>query len=195
MVPLHGDVGDIALQNGCTVVGVLCQSPVSISHTVAFEISFSTQIYSVFVTQVIPSGIIGVVACAYCVDVQLLDGQYVRFHPFGTQYISAVRIHFVPVGTFDQNGLAIEQQLTVMYFDMAEPHPLPYALYGAPAVGYGHSQGVEIWFLGTPRLDIHYRLFHKDQVTTYLSLAAPYIATVWCRQVHHDVLALAPRGV
>ena len=104
------------------VCRVLGECLVAVAHTVRFDVGFCGHVDTVFVAQVIPHFIVGIVACAHCVDVELLHHLDVLKHAVARHYVSAVGVKFVAVGTLDEHRLAVDKKLCVLDFDAAETY-------------------------------------------------------------------------
>ena len=102
----------------------LSQRLVAIAHTVTLQISFSRHIESILVTKVIPTGIVRIVTGTNGIDVQLLHHLDVLNHALHRYHIAAVRVQLMTVGTLNQDSFSVDQQLSVLDFDMAETNTL-----------------------------------------------------------------------
>ena len=144
----------VALYMGFMVDGVLGESAVAIAHSVALDIGFGNYIDTVLIAKVIPTGIIGVVAGAHGVHVQLLHDFDVLNHAFHADEVTAVGVQFVAVGTFDEDGLTVDEDLSVLDFDTAETNALA---DGFECVAFfvlqGEGGGIEVRNLSRPRFD------------------------------------------
>ena len=88
----------------------------------ALLIGLGNNIQSVFIAQLIPPRIIGIMARSNGIDVELLHDFNVLNHALKGHNIAAIGIHLVSIGTFDEHRLAINQQLPVFDFHLAEPY-------------------------------------------------------------------------
>ena len=109
--------------------GLLRGSFVTIMETVRLLVCLGHNINSVFVAQVVPHRIVGIMAGAHSVDVQLFHDADILNHAFAAHHISAIGVYLVAVGTLDKHRLTVNQQLRVAYLNLSETHFL---------VGYGH---------------------------------------------------------
>ena len=120
----------------------------------ALDIGFGNHINTVLIAKVIPTGIIGVVAGAHGVHVQLLHDFDVLNHAFHADEVTAVGVQFVAVGTFDEDGLTVDEDLSVLDFDTAETNALA---DGFECVAFlvleGEGGGIEVRNLSRPRFD------------------------------------------
>ena len=89
-----------------------------------FEVSLSSKIQSVFITEFIPARIVRIMAGTNRIDVQLFHDSDILNHALYTYHISTIRIYLMPVGTLNQYRLAVHQQLGVLDFHIAEAHLL-----------------------------------------------------------------------
>ena len=89
---------------------------------------------------------------AHGIDVQLLHNADVLLHAFHRDHVAAIRVEFVTVGTLDENGLTIDQQLSTLDFNMAEAHTLANDLHHFIAFASRDVQRIEIRRLCRPRL-------------------------------------------
>ena len=74
----------------------------------AFYVGFIFQINTVFVAQMVPIGIVGIMAVAYVVDVGAFHEHYFLFHLFTGDGMSAFWICFMTVHSFHLDRLAVE---------------------------------------------------------------------------------------
>ena len=100
------------------------QRTFAITHTMTLDIRLSCHIDAVFVAEVIPAGIIGIVTSAHRVDVQILHDLNILNHAFHRDKITTIGIEFVTVSALNQDRLAVDEQLSVLNFDMTEAHTL-----------------------------------------------------------------------
>ncbi len=94
----------------------------AVAHAVGFEVGFRNHIYAVFVAEVVPQVVVRIVACAHCVDVELLHQFDVLHHAFGRNNIAAVGVKLVAVGAFEQHRFAVYQNLRAFQLYFAESH-------------------------------------------------------------------------
>ena len=117
-------VADVALQVGQFEVGVLGQCAVAIAHTMALDVGLGYYVESVFVAQLIPTWIVGVVAGAYGVDVELLHDLDVLNHALHRYHIAMVGVELVAVSTLEVYGLTVYEHLIILEFYLAETYLL-----------------------------------------------------------------------
>ncbi len=110
----------VADQVGCLEVGALGQSGFFIAHSVRLYVALVHHIEAVLVAQVVPNRVVGVVAGAHRIDIHLFHCADVAQHLFFGHDVSSVFAEFVAVGAFDQDRLAVDQQLRVLYLHGAE---------------------------------------------------------------------------
>ena len=139
------------------ILGIAGQRVGSVHHAVTLDIGFGYQINAVFIAQIIPARIIGIVAGADCVDVHLLHYLNILDHTLQRYHISAVGIHLVTVGTLYEYGLSVYQQLAVTDLNLTESHLLRNNLqYFSIGLLKSHVKGIEIRSLGGPFVRISY---------------------------------------
>ena len=141
----------ITLHVGLLIEGHACQSCFAITHAVAFNIGFGNNVKTVLVAKVVPAGIIRVVARTHSVNVVLLHDADVLNHAFDAHKITSVGIHLVTVGTLNEYGLTVHQELTTLNLQVAETHLLLDALQDlAVLVREIHAEGIEIGRFSCP---------------------------------------------
>ena len=59
------------------------------------------------VAKVVPQVIIRIVTGTHSVDIEFLHDLNILDHAFGRYDITTIRINFMTVGTFEENGLAV----------------------------------------------------------------------------------------
>ena len=107
------------------------------------------------VAQVIPARIVGIMACSDSIDIQAFHDFYILNHAFGSQYITAIRVHFMPVGTFNQYGFAVNKELGILNFNLTEAYFLWYHLDDISLTVFDNGlKRVEIWCFGRPCFDV-----------------------------------------
>ena len=99
--------------------------------------------WAIAVAEVVPVGIVGVVACAHGVEVKLFHQLDILKHALLAHHISAVGVELVAVGALYQHGLAVDEQLAVLYLHAAEAHIYRYHLSLFP-FGEGSPQSVQV---------------------------------------------------
>ena len=102
----------------------------TVAEAVALLIGLGGHVDAVLVAQVVPHGVIGIVAGAHGVDVQALHDLDVLNHALAAHHVATVGIQLVAVGTLDEHGLTIHQQLGVLDLHAAEAHLLRDDLHG-----------------------------------------------------------------
>jgi hypothetical protein len=88
---------------------------------VGFDVGLIDEIQPIAVTQIIPAGIVRVMAGADGVDVELFHQLDIADHGFDRQGVSGVWIVFVAVDSFDQDRHSVKEKLTVLDLDLSEP--------------------------------------------------------------------------
>ena len=120
MVEVDSHVVLVALQNLQPEVFFLGFRVALVAKAVAFLVGLSGDIETIFVTEVIPAWIVGIVTGTHRIDVQPFHDLDILNHAVEGDDISSVGIHFVAVSTLDEHGLSIDEQLTVFDFHLAE---------------------------------------------------------------------------
>ena len=87
-----------------------------------FDVGFGYYVDTILVTKFIPKVVVRIVASTYGVQVELLHNLNVLNHAFFRDNITAVRIQFMTVGSFEENRLAVYQYLGVLQFHLAETY-------------------------------------------------------------------------
>ncbi len=152
MIAVGCHIAGVALKCGDAEGRMFGKSLVLIAHAVRLDICLGHQIDAIAVAEVIPARVIGIVAGAYGVDVELLHAAYVLNHTFHRHHISAVGVKFVAVGTLDENGQTVDKQLTVLDFDVAKTDIDTYYLRLTLARSESGGERVESRRLGRPSL-------------------------------------------
>ena len=126
------------------------QGGVAVTHAVALKVGFGDDVKPVAVAELVPIGVVGVVASAHGVEVVRFHDLDVLFHALARYDITAVGVHLVAVSAFEEYGLAVDEYLGILEFNFAETHFDGDDFEGAVAVPEGGSEGVEVGRLGTP---------------------------------------------
>ena len=135
---------------GVLVELVLCQGGVPVAHAVRLDVGLVYHVQAVAVAEFVPERVVGVVAGAYGVDVELLHHADVAEHLVRGHVVGAVGAHFVAVHALDEDGLAVYQQLGVLYFNAAETDIERHGLYLLAAGDRGDAEAVEFGRFGAP---------------------------------------------
>ena len=97
-------------------------------------------------------------ACSDSVNIQAFHNFYILNHTFWRHDIATVGIDFVPVGTFNEYRLAVDKQLSILYFNLTEAHFLRYYLNDISLTVFNNSlKRIEIRRFGRPRFDVSER--------------------------------------
>ena len=149
MILLNLHVSHIALNDSLLVQRILSQATVTIAHTVTLKVSLGHNINTILVAQVIPTWIVGIVAGAHGVHVQLLHDLDILNHAIDINHITTIGIKFVAVGTLEQNSLAVDEQLSACYLYLAESHLLSNGLnHLVITVTESYVKGVKVRYFG-----------------------------------------------
>ena len=106
------------------ILRVAGQRAGTIHHAVSLKIGLGHQINTIFITQVIPAWVIGIVAGTDRIDIHLFHDSDILNHTLQRNHISAVGVHLMTVGTLYKDRLTIDQQLAVTYLHLTESHLL-----------------------------------------------------------------------
>ena len=94
----------------------------TITHSVRLDICFGYDIDTITIAEVIPEVIIGIVASAHRVQIELLHNLDILNHTFGRNDVTTVRIHLMAIGPLKEYRLAVYQYLRVLQFYLAETY-------------------------------------------------------------------------
>ncbi len=122
MVEVGSDIVLVALENLLGKLLFLSLGVGLVAKAVALLVGLGTEVDAILVAQVVPDGGVGIVAGAHSIDVEALHHLQVLNHALLGDDVSAVGIHLMTVGTLDEDGLAVDQQLGVFDFHLAEAH-------------------------------------------------------------------------
>ena len=147
-IPLHHSL--IPLEVGLSVSGVLGQGLLTVAHTVGLYIGLVYHIEAVAVAEVIPAGVVGIVACAHCIDVEALHYLNVADHLLLCHQIPAAGADLMTVDTLDKDGLTVDQELTAADLHLAETYIDRGLLRHTLGSGHHSVQTVERGGLGRP---------------------------------------------
>ena len=111
----------------------------AVAHAVAFDVGFVDQVNAVAITEVIPRGLIWIMAAAVRIDIELLHQANVLDHALNGDGLAEFRIDFVTVNPLDKNPLTIHQQVAVANHHLSEADVHGDYLQRLPALSV-HSQ-------------------------------------------------------
>ena len=115
---------NVALKVSLLITWHFSQRFFAIAHSVCFEVSLGYNINAIFITEVIPSGVIRIVTCAHSINVMLLHDANVLQHAINTYHISTIGVHFMTVNSLNEYRLTIYQELRVLYLYLSEANIL-----------------------------------------------------------------------
>ena len=150
MVEIAADVALVALDVRFQERGIAGQGLVAIAHTVRLDVRFGHHIDAVFVAELIPVRVVGIMAGTHGVHVELLHQPDILFHPLVRYHIAAVGIEFVPVHALDENALAVDQQVGALDLHLAETDREMQGLQGILPVLERNVELVEIRIFRAP---------------------------------------------
>ena len=158
-IPLH--MALVAFQMRLLVGRVAGQRLRPVAHAVRFHIGFGHHVEAILVAEVIPVRVVGIVAGAHRIDVELLHELDILLHALARNHIAAVRVEFVAVHALDQDAFAVDQQVGALDFHFAETgvemqglqqlapvvqfdvQPVQIGIFGAPFVGIFHEEAAD----------------------------------------------------
>ena len=129
MVLIGDDIAFLTLDVHLGEGLILGESLLLVAHAMTLEVRLSGEVDAVFVTEVIPAWIVGIVAGAHGIDVELLHDTDILDHTLDANDIAPIGIEFVTVGTLDEDRLAIDEQLASTDLYVAEPHLLTHEFH------------------------------------------------------------------
>ena len=92
----------------------------SVTHAVRLNVRLSTDVETVDVTELVEVGIIGIVAGADGIHIELLSQLHVLQHSLARHDASGIGVGVVAIGTLDEDRLAINLEQSVLDLDVAE---------------------------------------------------------------------------
>ena len=143
-------VADVTLHMSLGEGGILGQRTLTVAHTVALDVGLGHYVETILVAQLIPAGIVGIVAGAHSIDVEFLHDLDILNHALYRHHITEVGIQFVTVGALEEYGLAIHEHLIVLELYLAEAHLLADSLDYLVAIDELNIQVIEVRSLGSP---------------------------------------------
>ena len=152
----HINVMALTLNVHIVETRILTQRFLAITHSVALNVCLCCHIDTIFITQLIPTWVIGIVRSTHSIHVQLLHYLNVLNHAVNTHHIATIRVEFVTVHTLDEDGLTIHEQLLVFDFHLTEANALRDTFQELAAIIQGDAEIVEVRSLGCPLLRIGY---------------------------------------
>ena len=124
MVLIRDDIAFLTLDVHLGEGLILGESLLLVAHAVTLEVRLSGEVDAVFVAEVIPAWIVGIVAGAHGIDVELLHDTDILDHTLDADDIAPIGVEFVTVGALDEDRLAIDEQLASTDLYVAETHLL-----------------------------------------------------------------------
>ena len=114
----------LTLEVGLGIIVATGQCLLAVTHAVALDIGLGRQIEAVLVAEVVPAGIVGIVAGAYGIDIQIFHDLDILDHALYGDNVSAIGIEFMTIGTLDEDRLSVDEQLAALDLDMTEAYAL-----------------------------------------------------------------------
>ena len=132
----HGAVGE--RRSPCRIV---CEVVIK---SMALQIRLVDHIKTVFVAEIIEFRRVGIVGRADRIDVELFHQDEVFPHQLHGNCTPVQIIMLMPIDSANQNGLSVDQEMTLFHFDRTETDPLGDGLlFFAFFIVKGYSQGVK----------------------------------------------------
>ena len=122
MVVATLDIALVAFPMRFGIDRVLGQCFVTVSHSVRLYIRFGYHVDAILVAEVIPTVVVRIVTGTYGIDIKLFHHFDVLQHTLDGNYITAVRIHFVTVGSLEEYRLSVDEYLSAFQFNFAETY-------------------------------------------------------------------------
>ena len=112
---------------------------------------FVLNVNTVFVTDIIPPGIVGMVAGAHRIDVMLLHQLRFFNHAFDRQRLAVLNINFMAVHTLDQRILPIDEEALSVGSEFTKPESATRHFDNVSVfIAKAKENGVEIWIFRRP---------------------------------------------
>ena len=109
-----------ALHESCCPLWIVCQFIVD---SVAFDVGLIDNVKTVFVTKLVPTGIIGVVGGAHSIDVEALHEKDVSQHGLFGDGLAESIIVVMSVDAFKEHRFAIDEQVAAMNLNLSKANP------------------------------------------------------------------------
>ena len=161
MVEIALDMALVALQMRLQIGRVAGQRGRAVTHAVRLDVRLGYHIETVAVAELIPVGIIRIVAGSHRIDIELLHQLDILLHPLIREHIASVGIQFVAVDALDQDAFAVDQQVrtfdlhlaetgvemqrlqTFLAFIQADVEPVEIGIFRAPLVRILHEKATD----------------------------------------------------
>ena len=108
------------LQVSQFVIRIIRKRFLAVTHTMRLDVRLIHDIKAITVTEGIPHRVIRIMACTDSIDIQAFHNLDILNHICFRHYISLIWVHFVPVGSLDEDRLAVHQKLSVADFHIPE---------------------------------------------------------------------------
>jgi len=114
-----------------------------------FDVGFVNDIDSVFVAELVPQRVVGIMGRADGIDVMLLHETKILLHRLSTDRMASHGVVFMAIHTFDQNRLSVKEKLPVLDFDLPKPDANAFSFDDLPLLILEYeNERVEIWLFG-----------------------------------------------
>ena len=94
-----------------------------VTHSVRLDVGFVDEVDSVFVAQLVPLRVVGIMRSAHGVDIVALHKFEILNHPPDRHSAPVVGIVFVAINAFDENRDPVHEQLPALDFHLAKAEP------------------------------------------------------------------------
>ena len=122
---------------------------------VGFQIDFIYYIKAINITQLIDKTAVRIMGTAHCIDIVLLHGNNILLNKLLVTGPTAVAVKFMTIGALEHNPFTIQLHNIAIQLELTEAYLLRNQLLNlACGILYHQQHSVEIWFLGTPQLNI-----------------------------------------
>ncbi len=126
-----------------------------VAHSVGFDVCFVNEVYAVPVAKLVPQRRLGIMGGSDSVDIVLLHCADIAHHCFAVYGVTLFWMVFVHIHAVYFDGLAVDHQLCVLYFDFAESD---FGRRGLDGLAVGGAQleyeGVERGVVVVPLVDL-----------------------------------------
>ncbi len=86
----------------------------------ALYVRLVDHVYAIFVAEIIPDRVVGIMRRAHCVEVELLHEFDIFHHGFGGDSVAPYIFMFVSVDAFQEHRNSVDNYLPILYLYLAE---------------------------------------------------------------------------
>ena len=153
VVAVACDHADHAVDAGGLPLGVVGDVARGVAEAVRLEVALVDEVDAVFVAEVVPARVIGVVARADGVEVVALEEEDVLHHRVDGEGAPRLGVELVAVYAFEGDAAAVEEEDAVLDLDLAGADLEGSRHLDAPrGVAEGDGEVVEVGVLGVPEM-------------------------------------------